>query len=61
MMEFYKNEIDFNHREAQELNDRILTISVKNNNTHIDDLKILIKQKLKKFLIILKDIVDLVK
>lgn len=32
MEQFYKNEIEFNNREIQELNDRALYISVKRNN-----------------------------
>ncbi|RNA25281.1 Carbonic anhydrase [Brachionus plicatilis] len=50
MMEFYKNEIDFNHRQAQELNDRILTINVYNFKNEKSILNNFVKKIIKNLL-----------
>lgn len=57
MMEFYKNEIDFNSREVQQLNDRILTINVENTTSG----NFFLRTLLNRLKILLNNIFELIK
>ena len=49
MEEFYKNEIEFNNRDIQELNNRTLYISVRNTNNESRNLFLVIIQSIFNF------------